>query len=136
MVDSDVMIIFGHVVDFDMDIRAGDKLASVAHLKKDPTEVTLLTRQHGHAASAGEDNIAIGYLIGLSHIGKFFVEGRIGWMVFALIGSDYGIAEAIMVVVVWSVVCIVWWSELKLLHKSLYYVFISSALSQHSCRGV
>ncbi len=66
MVDPDFLIMFCHVIKFDMGVREGKKLARDAFTKIGPRKASLLTHQHQYVVCTGEDKIAIGFLVRLA----------------------------------------------------------------------
>ncbi len=68
MVDPDILILLGHVVDPDKGVRTRDEAT--------PAEASLLTWWHWHAAHGGKDNIAIGFLLRFAyHIWMLLLMG-------------------------------------------------------------
>ncbi len=66
---------------------------------------------HWHAACAGEDNIAIGFLLGIGCLRGATAAGGMGCLVSTPIGWDCGSCAALMVAVAMVVVMVVGWCE-------------------------
>ncbi len=68
MVDPDVLVVFGHVIDFDMFALAGDKEAGNTIAKEGSTKL----QRHGHVSHAGEDDISI-WIVFYALVPPFFL---------------------------------------------------------------
>ncbi len=101
MVNLDILITCGHVVDYGMFVGAGDKMTNDAFAKEGFTEAALLTRWLGHATYAGKDVIAIGIILLFVGFGMSAGPSGMGWEFPAPIGGVCDSREVSIDVVLW-----------------------------------